>query len=136
MEDGREPLGVRRAVARVNFERFEPLLGIAFLPRPLHPEAAERHTSKAPQGAFLLLNRCCQPADPPECWKGGGGRGWISGATGAAVHANLPTPYLVRPRARPCSRFCASHNKMPPHSTRVKFNTVKHHPEYLMLMLR
>jgi hypothetical protein len=115
---------VRRAVAPVNFERFEPLLGIAFLPRPFHPREVERHTPKAPQGAFLLRDRCCESADPSECWKGGGGRGCIGGGTGAAVHANLPTPYLVRPRARLCSPFCALHNKVLRHGARFKLNTV------------
>src|SRR3954465_3475298 len=56
---------VRRAVAPMNFERFEPLMGIAFLPRPLHPEAAERHTSTAPKGAFLLRDDVAsQPTRP------------------------------------------------------------------------
>src|SRR5215204_5501198 len=97
VDDWREPPRVRQAVTLMNLTHSEPLVGIAFLTRPFHPRKAERHNSKAPKGAFLLRDRYCGPADPSECWKGRGGRGWIGGATAAAVHANFPVPYFARP---------------------------------------
>jgi hypothetical protein len=65
-------VGVRQAVAPVNFGCSEPLSGIAFLPRPSHPHEAERNTSKAPQGAFLLPAKYPERSCSSECWSGRG----------------------------------------------------------------
>ena len=67
--DRRDPRSVRQAVTPVNLAGSGRLSGIAFPPRPPHPHEAERHTSKAPKGAFLLRNEWCEPADPSECSK-------------------------------------------------------------------
>jgi hypothetical protein len=115
----RAPFSMRQAVTPANFRCSEPLVDIAFLPRSPHPHEAARHTSKAPNGAFLLCGQCRGPTDPSECWKDEGAKGWIHGGTGAVYRASFPLPYLARPRAGSRPLLCAPHSKMLPYALRA-----------------
>jgi len=91
----------------MNFERFEPLVGIAFPPRPLHPDAAEQHTSKAPQGAFLLRDDVASPPTRPSA-----GRAEVEGAGSATGPARLFTPtclFRISPGLAPDSAHLFAH---------------------------